>query len=244
MTLKECVDLWTNGESTGVKDSIEKGRIKLFDFSYPIYDETYKKVFETHFIRQFYMTEIGFETEGLFKFHLETWLNINMPYFNKLFESELLQYDPLTNTKLETTQLKKNDRTGKTDGTSTSTSKQNASGQLTDDNFDRQVESDTPDGRLKLTLNDGEGALEYASNIKENTENNQKQSSSESTGEANDQTTVTNEINEVEDYIENKFGKVGNDSFSKMVKEYRETLLRVEKQIFAEMRKELFMLVY
>jgi hypothetical protein len=57
------------------------------------------------------MREIGFETEGLFKFNLETWMIINMPFFNKLFESESLTFDPLTNYKLDTTHNKKADRT-------------------------------------------------------------------------------------------------------------------------------------
>nr|prf protein p11,lower collar [Bacillus phage phi29] len=84
MQLRTYIEMWSQGE-TGLStaEKIEKGRPKLFDFNYPIFDESYRTIFETHFIRNFYMREIGFETEGLFKFHLETWLMINMPYFNK-----------------------------------------------------------------------------------------------------------------------------------------------------------------
>src|SRR5690606_30755344 len=52
------------------------------------------------FIRHFYMREIGFETEGLFKFYLETWLLVHMPYYNQLFKSELIEYDPLSNSQV------------------------------------------------------------------------------------------------------------------------------------------------
>lgn len=92
------------------KQLIEAGRTKLFDFEYPIFDEAYKGVFETHFIRKFYMRQIGFETFGLFKFQLETWLIINMGYFNKLFESELMEFDPLLDIKTETTRSKTSTR--------------------------------------------------------------------------------------------------------------------------------------
>ena len=101
MQLKTYIEQASQTSTLSTRDKIEQGRTKLFDFEYPIFDETYKKVFETNFIRRFYMTEIGFETEGLFKFHLETWLLINMPYWNKMFESELLQFDPLTNAKMD-----------------------------------------------------------------------------------------------------------------------------------------------
>jgi hypothetical protein len=263
MQLREYIEMWSQNETLSTKDTIEKGRPKLFDFDYPIFDADYKKVFETHFIRKFYMREIGFETEGLFKFQLETWLQINMPYFNKMFESELIQFDPLDNVKLDVTKTKTNDvtkndtrdstQTSSTDGTSTNTSTQSVDGTLTEDNFDRQIDSNNPDTRLALTANDGQGVIEYASSIKENNENNQKTSSSDTTGTTNDTTkvdsdatindTLSSEINETEDYIESRIGKVGNDSFSKMLGEYRQNLLRVENKIFDEMQ-ELFMLVY
>lgn len=92
------------------REKIERGRKELFDFDYPLFDESYRNVFETHFIRNFYMREIGFETMGLFKFHLENWLVINMPYFNKLFESELIEYDVLENTRIKIDHNKQNDK--------------------------------------------------------------------------------------------------------------------------------------
>lgn len=187
---------------------IENGRSSLFSFDYPLFDPNYKKVFETHFIRNFYMREIGFETFGLFKFQLESFLLINMPYWNKMFESELLQYDPLTNSKTDKSYNKKNEktqsdtrdttnsntvlgnaentsnRTANTNGTSTNTTSSDSNTVATnsksenesetDDNFNRQLESNNPDSRLALTATDGEGVIEYASSIKENNENNVK----------------------------------------------------------------------
>lgn len=264
-------------------EKIEIGRTKLFDFQYPIFDETYRKVFETHFIRKFYMREIGFETMGLFKFQLETWLLINMPYFNKLFESEMLTYNPLFNVDMNTTKNKTTDKTqsdtrdvvqsSTTGGTSNSTTSQitdntatsvnDTDSTITNDHFDRQLESNNPDSRLAITTNDGQGVIEYASNIKENTDNNTQTTNvlsnvtnnSNTTDEATNDTTtnvnsnanqndvLTSDINETEDFIEHTVGKTGTKTYPEMVAEYRESFLRIENRIFEEMQ-ELFMLVY
>jgi hypothetical protein len=243
MQLREYIEMFTQYQTLSIRQQIEEGRKHLFDFEYPFFDSTYKPIFETHFIRNFYMREIGFETEGLFKFQLENWLLVNMGYFNKLFESELLVFNPLENSKLEVSQKKTIDReqsqNTQTDGTSNSQS--NANQKATQ--FDRQLESETPDSRLKITTQDGAGVIEYASRIDEATKNNQ----SDTTGESNDSTHVTGTSNAnitgIEDYVESRIGKSGDQTYSKMLSEYRETLLRIEKKIFNEMN-ELFMLVY
>jgi hypothetical protein len=244
MQLREYIEQASQFESLSTKDKIEKGRTKLFDFEYPIFDSSYKAIFETHFIRNFYMREIGFETEGLFKFQLENWLSINMPYFNKLFESELKTFDPFMNFKMDVTQKKTIDRDQTQDTTTDGTNKSTSTGESNSNSFGRNLESNNPDSRLSITPNeDGTGVIQYASGIDEAT----KKTTNDSTGEINDTTNVignaTASLNEVEDYIESKIGKVGNDSYSKMLSEYRSTLLRIEKQIFKEMQ-ELFMLVY
>lgn len=288
MQLRTYIEMWSQGE-TGLStaEKIEKGRPKLFDFNYPIFDESYRTIFETHFIRNFYMREIGFETEGLFKFHLETWLMINMPYFNKLFESELIKYDPLENTRVGVKSNTKNDtdrndnRDVKQDLTSNGTSstdakqndtskttgneKSNGSGSITDDNFKRDLNADTADDRLQLTTKDGEGVLEYASQIEEHNENKKRDTKTSNTTDTTSNTTGTStldsdsktsnkanttsndklnsQINSVEDYIEDRVGKIGTQSYARLVMDYREALLRIEQRIFNEMQ-ELFMLVY
>lgn len=288
MKLSTYIEMWSQYETgLSMAEKIEKGRTKLFDFQYPIFDESYRKVFETHFIRNFYMREIGFETEGLFKFNLETWLIIHMPYFNKLFESELIKYDPLENTRLNTTSNKKNDTerndnrdtTGnvksngksntktsdKSNASGSSTEQGKTTGSVTDDNFNRKIDSDQPDSRLALTTNDGKGTLEYASAIEENNTNNKRNTTgksdvtssakSETSGSGTSDTTTTDtadsitndklnsQINNVEDYIESRVGKSGAVSYAILLQDYRSALLRIEKRIFDEMQ-ELFMLVY
>lgn len=252
MQLREYIEQVTqNQDNLSAKQRIEEGRKKLFDFEYPIFDSSYKGVFETNFIRNFYMREIGFETEGLFKFQLETWLLINMPYFNKLFESELINFDPLMNSKMESTYTKEKDTdsaiNSNTNGNTTNTLNQTVDGTQTNDTFNRILENTTPDTRLAITSNDGSGVIEYASNIKEGTNKDSfvnNVTTDNSGTEITDVTgNTTSDITELETFVQTKEGKVGAQSYSKMLTEYRDSLIRVEKQIFNEMQ-QLFMLVY
>jgi hypothetical protein len=252
MELREYIDELLVPESIPtINDKLEKARKLIFNFDYPIFDQDYKPIFERHFLRNFYMREIGYETEGLFKFYLENWLSINMPYWNKMFESELLVYNPLQNSLMDVTHTKKND--GNTKGTNNSTAKNDSlsgndsNSTVTDNSFNRSLESNNPDSRLAITTQDGKGVIEYASGINEETNTNSTSTtnhsggsnSSTSSGSVNTNST----INEVEDFVQHRAGKIGVQTFPKMIQEHRQALLRIEKQIFEEMN-QLFMLVY
>lgn len=301
MELRNYIEMFSQYEDNlSLDERIEIGRKELFDFEYPFFDETYRPQFERNFINEFYMREIGFETEELFKMRLRNWLRKNMGYYNKLFESELLEYDPLTNSRVDVTHTKENDKgqsdlrnvnqTSNTHGTGSTDSEQvgnvdstqtttGSTSQDTDRNtdrvdeqFNRKLEGDTPQNRLQLTTGvDGTGVLEYASKIDEDkgsglsntseTEGVLGTSNSSSEGNRSDTTsfnssdetnvdstanqvdTFDSDINEVEQFVQNRVGKIGVQSFSKLVQEYRNALLRVEVMIHEEMQ-ELFMLVY
>ena len=78
-----------------VNDIIAKARTKVFDFSYPIFDEAYRPVLETKILKHYYTREISAETVGLWKLWLDAKMNEIMPYYNKLYNSELLEFNPL-----------------------------------------------------------------------------------------------------------------------------------------------------
>lgn len=115
--------------AAGLKDSVGYNDVesvisaalpKVFSFSFPIFDENYRGVLETKILKHYYTREIGFETVGLWKLKLDTKLNEIMPYYNKMYESELLKFNPLYDTDLKTTNVgdkeskseKKEDKTG------------------------------------------------------------------------------------------------------------------------------------
>ena len=95
---------------------IEASRTKFFDFDYPIFDENYRSVLETKILKHFYTREIGAESVGLFKLYLDSKMNEIMPYYNKLYESELLKFDPFIDTDYKTTQDKEDNGTANDTG--------------------------------------------------------------------------------------------------------------------------------
>lgn len=63
--------------------------------SYPIFNEDYREYLNNKILRHYYFYEIGAETPDRFNYYLETKMNEIMPYYNQMYESELLKYNPL-----------------------------------------------------------------------------------------------------------------------------------------------------
>ena len=83
-----------------IETILSKSRQKIFNFPYPIFDEAYRPVLETKILRHYYTRELCADTVGLWKHFLSVRLNQIMPYYNKLYESETLQFNPLRDTDL------------------------------------------------------------------------------------------------------------------------------------------------
>lgn len=75
---------------------------KVFDFDFPIFDENYREPLCKKILKHFYTKEIGEETVGLWKLRLDDRMNEIMPYYNKLYESELISIEPLVNYRVRT----------------------------------------------------------------------------------------------------------------------------------------------
>lgn len=78
-----------------VNQIIKAALPSVFDFDFPIFDETYRPLLETKILKHFYTREIGLETVGLWKLKLDTRLNEIMPFYNQLYKSELIEFNPL-----------------------------------------------------------------------------------------------------------------------------------------------------
>lgn len=212
-------------ESVGyykVNEVIEKSRQKIFNFDYPIFDEKYKSVIETKILKHYYTREIGFESVGLWLLKLETKLNEVMPYFNKLYNSELLEFNPFYDVDVKTTSK----RTTNTNSITKAEDKTN----VDNDSVDRVLYSDTPQGSLKNVEN--ETYLTNATKtLSEATTNSVSNSNSE------------NNVNNLDDYIDNVIGKRGGESFSKMLMEFRETFINIDLLVIDAL-SDLFMNVY
>lgn len=81
-----------------VEEVIAGARAEIFNFDYPIFSNEYKEPLESKILSHFYTREIGCETYGLWHLRLRNKMNEIMPYYNKLYESELFEYEPLDDT--------------------------------------------------------------------------------------------------------------------------------------------------
>lgn len=154
----ELRQLIQNGYDIGLKD-------------YPIFDENYRESLNNKIITHYWVREIGAETAGLFKLYLNRTMGEIMPYYNQLYKSAQLDFDPLnsynyteTNMELENVE---------SDGTRTDT----ADG--------KSLYSDTPQGLLdngaiadgkyltSATLNDS-SASSTANNLQKRNRNFEK----------------------------------------------------------------------
>lgn len=212
-------------ESVGydlVEQTIQKAIPKVFNFDFPMFDESYRNVLCTKILKHYYTREICEETVGLWKLRLNTRLNEIMPYYNQLYKSELLEFNPFYDVDITTkndgnktentrvTESDTEDRTG--DGTSnrdvsdSSTTKNSASNAFTNNsnktNKDTQKDlySDTPQG--SLTNVDKEAYLTNARKI-----TNDKSETDANTGSENstDNTEYTDAFteNNTNSYSEN-----------------------------------------
>lgn len=96
-----CETLAGYDESQGfgkVDEIIKSAMPKIFDFDFPIFDVDYKETLCCKILRHYYTREICEETVGLWKLRLETKMNEIMPYYNQLYSSEKLKFDPLIDT--------------------------------------------------------------------------------------------------------------------------------------------------
>ncbi len=115
---------------------------ELFDFDYPISDQNWKEELESLFKDYFFFYEIGSETIDRFKHNLKTKLRTIMPYYNQLYETTLLDIDPLLTMKLKEIFEEKQDTEGYTSSTGSSNNTMNQT--RTDYPQHSDIESDIP----------------------------------------------------------------------------------------------------
>lgn len=87
-------------ESHGYNDVnsiVEAAWPKIFDSSLNFYNVDTRNRLLPKILLHYYTREIGFETVGLWKLKLNQKLREILPYYNQLYASEDLEYDPLSN---------------------------------------------------------------------------------------------------------------------------------------------------
>lgn len=149
---------------------LQLNNFELFDFPYQFDDVNFKKQIEQSVIDYYYNYEIGTETPDEFKRRFKAkWLYI-IDYYNQMYNTTLLTYNPLINYKLTealdqlatTNNLQDTTATttahGQTDNNGTNTTDQMTTSDSTrTDNLTAQSDSTRTDNLKSSTTNSSEG---------------------------------------------------------------------------------------
>lgn len=218
----------------GINEVIQKAIPNVFNFDFPIYDESYRNVLCTKILRHYYTREIAAETVGLWKLWLDTRLNEIMPYYNQLYKSAMIDFNPMYDVDLTTEHTKTFDGSTNVTGDSSENNSGN-SGTNTNtenENTTRNLFSDTPQGSLENVEN--ETYLTNATKIAENgnnISNTDYEFNSDRVVNRSDKTIAKN----TEDYIQTIKGKNGGTSYSKRLQEFRDTFINIDTMIIGEL---------
>ena len=232
-------------ESKGLNDVetiINAARPIIFNFTYPITDTQYKPVLENKILWHYYMREIGLESVGLWKFYLCDKMRMIMPYYDQLYQSAALEYNPLYDVDY---QIQHSGTKGE-NTTKAESQNQTDSGTDTDYGTDQGsdtnwiYENDTPQGGISTLEN-----LSYLSSARKQTDANSLAHSYTKTHSDTRglQLSGTGSLSGTDSYLNIIRGKMGSASYSKMLQEYRDVLINIDAMIIDELA-DLFMNIY
>lgn len=221
-----------------VDDIIEKSREKIFDFEYPIFDASYRSVLETKILRHYYTREIGLETVGLWKHFLNMRMNEIMPYYNKMYQSELLEFNPLYNVRYDTTHK------GSASGNSTDSGRIDENIDDTRDttrsgNQDSMTKfSDTPQGSVDNLRND-----KYLTSAQQVETQSNDNSNDEFNRDRNVKTNNEGKFSNTDEYLRHVEGNNGSRTFTELLMQYRDSFLNIDMMVINDLN-DLFMGVW
>ena len=160
-----CEEAANLKESVGynnVNTIVEAAYPKIFDSSLVFFDEETKARLLPKILIHYYQREIGFETVGLWKLKLNQKMREILPYYNQLYASEKLVYDPLQNVDNTHTHDGEYEDNSKVDNTRTSDHTETRNLQTVDDgssSFDRNEDTIL---RHDKTIKHGDDKVKHA----------------------------------------------------------------------------------
>lgn len=252
--------------ASDVDEVLSKSWNKVVTSNFAIFDEGYREKLVSKVLKHYYLREIGAETAGVWMLWMNTKFEEIMPYYNQLYESAKLKFEPFYD--VDYTRSSQRDVTetehgsyenkGQTqsEGSSTDTGKtgNTRTGKTTEvgstGGTSKDLYSDTPQGALTGVENET-----YLTNARKVTDSGNSQTdvdetvtdagTSEVKG-VNSQT-VNSTLNNTnaksgtkgDAFSESVRGKMGGGSYSKMLIEYRDTFINIDMLVIDEF-KDLF----
>lgn len=232
---------------TNANEVINKSWDKVFNFDFPIFDEDYRPVLCKKIIKHYYTREIGFETVGLWKLKLDALMNEIMPYYNQLYDSTLLEWNPLYDADYRKTHEGSNQgsgndvSSGKHTGTvgDVGTRDTTINDEVSETTWD--VYSDTPQGALTNVENNTylTNARKVSHDLESERDIDEDTTNVRTYNEKTDNE-LNREYSNTDEYLEHVQGKFPGRSYASLIKEYRETFLNIDLDIIGKV-SELFL---
>lgn len=253
--------LEVSGGSGDVDNIITGSWNKIFTSKAPFFDEAYRSVLCSKILKHYYMREICCETVGIWTLWMNTRLEEIMPYYNQLYESAKIEFNPMHDVDLTRKHERKVEGTKEENGTRTETSdgKRILTGNRDTDttgNGTRNTTSGSDETKKDLYSDTPQGAItgleneNYLTNARKITDNVNGTGNEETntTGKSvtdytetentdsnvNGETINTGSSNTMEDYLETVIGKQGTESFSSLLNKFRETFLNIDMMVIEE----------
>lgn len=241
-------------ESAGfseIESILDKSWASVFTTKCEFFDEAYRPVLCKKILKHYYAREIGCESVGLWKLWMNTRLEEIMPYYNKMYAAEKLEFDPLEDVNVQKDNWKNTD--GKEDKAGTEDTDFNTLRDVTgssnyEDSADSGHEnwmkhSDTPQGSIQDLDSD-----RYMSDATKDTgsENSHSQGENSSTGKTTGNDTTDRDYTDNRTYEDHEkagehiWGKQGSGTYSEMIMKYRESLIKLDLMVIEEF-EDLFM---
>lgn len=189
---------------------------------YAIFSEEYRKPLNTKIKQHFWYNEIAHESVDQFLFQLRVKMNEIMPYYNQMYEAELVKRDPFLTMRVKST--------NKSSGSarSTTSSMEHGTSSSSTDAKSRAVQSDTPQVMLS-------GNGDYATGAADSTSLTGVKSESDGTGS---QTSTSSSDGSGESSQEGFSG-----SMASLIQAHRDAIVNVDMMVIAQL-EPLFMYVW
>lgn len=267
--IEEINGLTSPASATQMPALIEYARPKLFNFAYTMNDTAHQQELERKILQHYLFREIGFETVGLWHLKLMYKMQEIMPYYNELYKSAKLDFDPLTNYNYDETANATSNSTSNSKADTTLKANQNvvanqnttannetnskANSSQTDVRKDTNAFSDTPQSSLS-----GVESLTYLTEARiistddtvDTDQTGQTSSTDSSDTKQNSDTTQTSDTNYTNSLTSgnisantiNRKGYQGVNP-SELLMKYRDTILNIDMMVIDALA-DLFMLIY
>ena len=224
--------------ASSVDNVIANSWNKVITSNFDIFDESYRQVLVSKVLKHYYLREIGSETVGIWQLWMNTKFEEIMPYYNQLYKSALLDFNPFYDVDVTRSHKGSGSTTGSVTGNvdTKTVSSTDSSGNTSSESWN--LYSDTPQGGVSGIEN--EQYLTDARKVSESGSSHDMITGNSTVGSDSKQDSTGSST---EEWVESVKGKQGSGNYSDLLKKFRETMLNIDLMVIGEF-EDLFLCVW